>query len=78
MPTVHARTVRRAAEIVGGIELLARYLDVQNATLIKKWQEGELSVPQEIFLRCADIVNAHQLDEITGSNLNKSVPKQPT
>jgi DNA-binding transcriptional regulator YdaS (Cro superfamily) len=74
MPTVHARTARRAAEIVGGLEALAAQLDVRDENL-KKWLEGQLPVPQEIFLRCVDIVNAHQLDEISGQNLNNSVPK---
>jgi hypothetical protein len=76
MPTVHARTVRRAAEIVGGIELLAGQLDVRDGNL-KKWLEGELPVPQQVFFRCIDIVNAHQLDEISGQTLNNSVPKSP-
>ena len=76
MPTVHARTLRRAAEIVGGIELLAGQLDVRDENL-KKWLEGTLPVPEEIFLRCVDIVNAHQLDEISGQTFNNSVPKSP-
>jgi DNA-binding transcriptional regulator YdaS (Cro superfamily) len=68
--------VRLAAEIVGGLEALAAQLDVRDGNL-KKWLEGQLAVPQEIFLRCVDIVNAHQLDEISGRNLNNSVPKGP-
>jgi hypothetical protein len=69
MPTVHARTVRRAAEIVGGVEVLAEQLGVRDENL-KKLREGTLLVPQDIFLRCVDIVNAHQLNEIS-SNPNK-------
>jgi DNA-binding transcriptional regulator YdaS (Cro superfamily) len=76
MPTVHARTVQRAAEIVGGLEALAAQLDVRDENL-KKWLQGALQVPQEIFLRCADIVNAHQLKEISGPNTNASVRKGP-
>jgi hypothetical protein len=75
MPTIHARTVQRAAEILGGIEVLAAQLDVRDENL-KKWLEGTLAVPQEIFLRCVDIVNAHQLNEISGSH-SKLVPKGP-
>jgi hypothetical protein len=44
---VHARTVRLAAEIVGGPEALAAQLDVRDENL-KKWLEGQLAVPQEI------------------------------
>jgi hypothetical protein len=77
MPTVHVRTVRRAAEIVGGVEELAAQLGVRDKSM-RKWMEGQLAVPQAIFLRCVDIVNAHQLDELSGPNLNNSVPKYPT
>ena len=76
MPTVHARTVRRAAEIVGSVEALAAQLEVRDEDL-RKWIEDQLSVPQEIFLRCVDIVNAHQMNEISGSHAN-SPPKRPT
>jgi hypothetical protein len=75
MPTVYARTVRRAAEIVGSVEVLAAQLEVRDPDL-RKWMEGQLSVPQEIFLRCVDILNAHQLNEIGGSHAN-SLPKRP-
>ena len=42
---------------------------------LRKWLEGELAVPEDVFLRCADIVNAHQLDEI--SRPTYSPPKDP-
>ena len=77
MPTVHARTVRRAAEIAGGVEGLAAQLEAR-ADFLQKWMEGQLQVPQEIFLRCVDILNAHQLDELSGPRQNNSVPKGPT
>lgn len=73
MATVHAVTVRRAAEIVGGVKVLAAQLDVVDENL-KNWMEGQVPVPQEIFLRCVDIVNAHQLSEISGRPANQ-VPK---
>lgn len=75
MPTVHARTVRRAAEIIGNVERLAAQLEVRDED-VRKWLEGQLSVPQEIFLRCVDILNAHQLSELSGSHGN-SLPKDP-
>jgi hypothetical protein len=74
MPTVHARTVQRAAQIVGGIALLAGQLDVRDENL-KKWLEGSLPVPEEIFLRCVDIVSARELHEISGTH--PSVPPGP-
>lgn len=75
MPTVHARTVRRAADVVGGAAVLAGHLEVREE-FITKWMEDRLPVPQEIFLRCVDIVNAHQLDEISDQS-SKSLPKGP-
>jgi hypothetical protein len=76
MAAVHAVTVRRAAEFVGGVQVLAAQLDVGEEN-VKKWIEGQLPVPQEIFLRCVDIVNAHLLEQMSGPNANTSVPKRP-
>ena len=67
MPTVQARTVRRAVDIAGGVNLLAAALDVREENL-RRWLEVQLPVPQEVFLKCVDIINAHQLDEISGPN----------
>lgn len=75
MPTLHARTVQRASEIVGSVELLAAQLDARDED-VRKWMEGQLSVPQEVFLRCVDILNAHQLSEISGLHANPP-PKGP-
>jgi hypothetical protein len=75
MPTVHARTVCRAAEIVGGIQVLAGRLGVRGE-FIKNWIEGELTVPQEVFLRCVDIVNTDQLKSISGDHAKPNGPVQ--
>lgn len=75
MPTVHARTVRRAAEIVGGIGVLAGQLEVRDE-LLKAWIEGELTVPQDVFLSCVDIVNADQLKHIGTGHANPKGPLQ--
>ena len=48
MPTVHARTVRRAAEIVGAIEAFAAELNVPDE-LIREWAEREPSRPARAF-----------------------------
>jgi hypothetical protein len=76
MAAVHAVTVRRAAEIAGGVQVLAAQLDVGEEN-VKKWIEGQLPVPQEIFLRCVDIVNAHLLESMSGAQPDNSVPKPP-
>lgn len=65
MPTVYARTLRRAAEITGGVEQLASRLGVRSEDLVH-WLQGTKQVPQEIFLRAVDIVVAHDVSTISG------------
>jgi hypothetical protein len=75
MPTVHAHTVRRASEIVGGVGVLAGRLGVPDE-FIRNCIEGGLRVPEQIFLRCVDIVNANQLKNISGDHANPRGPVQ--
>ena len=70
MPTLHARTVRRAAEIAGAVEVLAAQLNVRDE-LLRKCIEGQLPVPEALFLQCVDIVNADQLRQIGGADSAK-------
>lgn len=78
MAGLRAATVRRAAEIVGGAEVLAAQLDVDEQYL-RKWINGQLPIPQEFFLRCVDIVNAQLLGEIgePHSTRKAAEPKGP-
>ena len=78
MAGLRAATVRRAAEIVGGVEVLAAQLDIGEQYL-KKWIKGQLPIPQEFFLRCVDIVNAHLLGEIGEPHSTRKAadPKAP-
>lgn len=55
MPTVYARVVRRAAEIMGGVEPLARQLVVRTEDLVL-WIDGTKNVPTAVFLKAVDIV----------------------
>jgi hypothetical protein len=55
MPTVHMRTIGRAAELAGGLEALARQLGVP-ADDIESYIKGTKEVPTEVFLRATDIV----------------------
>ena len=55
MPNVYARTLRRAAEVAGGSEELARRLGVPPAW-IEHWLGGVASPPADIFLKAVDIV----------------------
>jgi hypothetical protein len=52
---VHARTLAKAAELIGGERALARYLKVPMAELFV-WMRGATPVPDHIFLRAVDLV----------------------
>jgi hypothetical protein len=65
MPTVYLRTLKRAAEIAGGVEELSAQLGVRGDDLAY-WLQGTKPVPQEIFLRAVDIVVAHDVKEMSG------------
>jgi hypothetical protein len=67
MPTVYARTLRRAAEISGGVEKLASLFGVASEDLVF-WMQGTKQVPQDIFLRAVDIVVAHDISLISAKH----------
>jgi hypothetical protein len=54
MASVHLETLRRAAQIVGNREL-ADALGVSEEAL-DEWKAREKPVPEEVFLKCVDIV----------------------
>jgi len=54
--TAQTRTLRRAAELVGGVTQLALLLHVEEADL-KRWMTGEASTPMEVFLAALDVVS---------------------
>jgi len=64
LPTVHARTLKRAAEITGGEEELARRLKVTPSHL-ELWIRGLESPPGDVFLKAVDIVTEHDLQQMT-------------
>ena len=58
MPTVHAQTLRRAAQIVGGTEQLAQQLAVKPSQLAL-WMGGAEPTPPDIFLKAVDLLAEH-------------------
>jgi hypothetical protein len=58
--TVHARTLKRAAEICGGEQQLALWLRVTPSHLAR-WIEGLAQPPTEVFLRAVDLVVDHSI-----------------
>jgi hypothetical protein len=55
VPTVHAKTLQRAAEIVGGEQQLALRLKVTPSHLAL-WIQGIELPPGDIFLQAVDLV----------------------
>lgn len=69
MPDVYARALKRAAEIVGGVNELGAQLDIPTEELAN-WLQGTKRIPQEVFLRAVDIVVAYDVTQISGKHLN--------
>jgi DNA-binding transcriptional regulator YdaS (Cro superfamily) len=63
VPTVYIRTLRRAVEIVGSEEQLARRLHVVPSHL-RLWIDGLASPPGDVFLWAADIVSEFELQQL--------------
>lgn len=59
-PELYLRTLRRAAELIGGEGALAVALKVTPSHLAL-WLEGRESPPVEIFLRAVDLVSDRDL-----------------
>lgn len=66
MAEVHARTLKRAAEIAGGEQRLALKLKVTPSHLAL-WIAGIETPPLDIFLRAVDVVTEHDLGAALGS-----------
>jgi hypothetical protein len=47
--------LHRAAEQLGGVEELARYLQVSEVR-VRIWQRGAIPLPDDIFLRLVDLL----------------------
>ena len=66
--TVHARTLQRAAQLVGGLEQLAYRLDVTPSHLAL-WVADTEPTPPNIFLKAVDLIQEHDRDDLaSGSN----------
>jgi hypothetical protein len=60
VPNVYVRTLRRAAEIVGGELQLALRLEVRPSQLAL-WLRGAEPMPVRVFFRAVDLVTEHEL-----------------
>jgi len=53
--SVYMRTLARAAEVSGGFEALAAYLDVP-PTYLHAWMSGARETPTDVFLKVVDFL----------------------
>ena len=74
VPTVHARTLARAAQLVGGAAALADRLRVSPEGL-HLWLSGKVEPPQRVFLEAIDIVLANQLDPLSKDDKGRPIRK---
>src|SRR5258706_3558722 len=54
-PSVYSRTLRKAAELIGGQAKLCRHLRVP-ATELQNWLDDKSVPPMGIFLRAVDVI----------------------
>jgi hypothetical protein len=55
MLSLQARTLARAAAIVGGLDILAGELAI-SSEMLGRYVRGESPTPPDVFMRAADIV----------------------
>ena len=63
---VQMRAVQRAADIAGGIERLAMYLQTPPA-LVWGWMQGSSEIPATAFLKVVDIVVDYDASHLRGA-----------
>jgi hypothetical protein len=73
MPNLYAQALARAAQIVGGIDILSAELGVQ-PEMLDRYLRGEAVVPSELFLRATEIVTAASVLDAAKAN-QKSAPQ---
>lgn len=55
MPTVHARAIMRAVEILGGVDEFSRRAKVSPYD-ISLWSSGKSMPPMDVFLLAVDVI----------------------
>jgi transcriptional regulator with XRE-family HTH domain len=74
VPTLYIRTLKRAAELIGGEEELARRLKVAPNHLTL-WIRGVVAPPGDIFLKAAEIVSEDELKQLAAKHASTAPPK---
>jgi GAF domain-containing protein len=63
---VHVRVLRRAADLLGGPDALARRLGARRAELAG-WMSGEERIPERVFLAAVDVIMAADAERLRRS-----------
>jgi ribosome-binding protein aMBF1 (putative translation factor) len=53
--TVYARAIHRACLVLGGMQQLARRLDVSTKD-VERWLRGEETPPEKVFLEAVEVI----------------------
>jgi hypothetical protein len=56
--SVYARTLHRACLVAGGVQQLAKHLEVSEDSL-RQWIRGDIEPPEAVFIACVEIVLLH-------------------
>ena len=59
MPTVHARAVERAVEILGSVQSFSERVKVAPSD-VELWMKADAIPPTDIFLMAVDIISEHE------------------
>lgn len=74
MPTVYARTLRRAAELVGGEDALAIRLGV-TPNQLKVWINDLVTPPLSVFAMAAEIISQNELNLLKEKKPDRESPE---
>jgi len=74
MPNLHAQALKRAVQIVGGVDVLARAMGLQ-VNLLEQYIRGEHSVPADLFLKATEIITAAAVLDAAKSSSESQLPK---
>jgi hypothetical protein len=76
LATVYARTLRRAADLLGSEEKLALRLNVTPSHLAL-WIKDVAATPADVFLRAVDIITEHECPTNMPSEESPAAPPPP-
>ena len=71
-PNSDVRTLHEAGLLLGGSQQLADFLDIE-AWLVSRWLEGLGRPPDDIVLRCTDLIGSRQTAAVVARECDEGV-----